>query len=59
MKDLDLMGVRELDATEMKNENGGIVGAIVAAIIIAGVIYAAAQFVNDVIINKEPYDPTE
>lgn len=59
MKNLEVLGVREMDASELKSENGGFVGAIVAAIIIAGVVYAAAQFVNDVIINKEPYDPTE
>ncbi|MBN2778847.1 MAG: class IIb bacteriocin, lactobin A/cerein 7B family [Bacteroidales bacterium] len=58
VKKIELMGVQEMDAKEMRNVDGGIVGAIAAAIIIAGVVYAAKEFVKDVIINKTDYDPT-
>lgn len=41
MKNLELMGVRELDAVEMRNENGGgwmawVLGAVVGAMCVVG-----------------------
>ncbi len=55
-ENLETMGVQEMNASEMKEENGGIFAEIVAGIIIAGVAAAIWEFVSDVFVNKVPYD---
>ena len=57
MKNLELMGVQEMDASEMSNVDGGVLGAILAAIAIAA--WGIGNVVKDVIINGEPLDVTK
>lgn len=53
MKNLEQMGVLEMDAKEMKRTEGGC-GAVVAAIIIAG--WGIANLIHDCVINHEQLD---
>nr|WP_321450117.1 class IIb bacteriocin, lactobin A/cerein 7B family [uncultured Carboxylicivirga sp.] len=57
MKNLNDLGVQEMDAKELQKTDGGFLGIAVAALIGSGVAWAAANFVRDVIIKGEEYDP--
>lgn len=55
MKNLELMGVQEMDASEMKEENGGIF-AVVAAIGIAA--WGIGNLIHDCFCNHRQLDIT-
>lgn len=51
--------MKELNEIELKAiEGGSIWGAIVAGILLAGVAWGIANFVHDVIIERQPFDMT-
>jgi len=53
MKNLEVMGIREMDALEMKNENGGFI-PLIAACIALGVCCAVYTYTHwDQITGKE------
>lgn len=56
MNDLKKMGVQELNFDEQKNLDGGF--PIIGWFIAAGIVWAAANFVKDVIIEGTDYDCT-
>jgi lactobin A/cerein 7B family class IIb bacteriocin len=55
MKNLEIMGVQEMDASEMKNVDGGFIAAMIA-IAIAG--WGIANLIHDCFVNHEQLDIT-
>jgi hypothetical protein len=61
MKNLDLneLGVQEMNFTMQSETNGGFLGLLAAGLIVAGVVWGAANFVKDVIVEGEQFDMTK
>lgn len=60
MKNLELsnLGVVEIEKEEQVKLNGGFLGIVMAGLIVAGFLWGVANFVKDVIINREDFDMT-